>query len=64
MDISSIGNVPAAISQAETGDGLAIAALRKSLSIQAQSAAQLIASIPQPAASGPSNLGQGVNTFA
>jgi hypothetical protein len=64
MGISSIGSVPAAISQAETGDGLAIAALRKALDIQAQSALQLIQALPQPVASGPANLGQGVNTFA
>ena len=38
--------------------------LRKSLDLQAQSAQQLIAALPQPAANNPPHLGNTVNTFA
>ena len=64
MDISSIGSVSSALSQAQTGDAVAIAVLKKSLDIQAQSAMQLIQAIPQPATVSTPNLGNGVNTFA
>lgn len=64
MDISSVGNVSAAISQAGTGDAVAITVLKKSLDIQAQSAMQLIQALPQPAPSSPPNLGNGVNVYA
>lgn len=64
MDISSVGNVSAAVSQAGTGDAVAITVLKKSLDIQAQSAMQLIQALPQPAPSSPSNLGNGVNVYA
>ncbi len=64
MDISSVGNVSAAVSQAGTGDAVAITVLKKSLDIQAQSAMQLIQALPQPAPSSPPNLGNGVNVYA
>jgi len=64
MDINGVGNVSAALNQAGTGDAVAIAVLKKSLDIQAQSAMQLIQALPQPAPSNPPNLGNGVNTFA
>ena len=64
MDISSVGNVSAALSQAGTGDAVALAVLKKSLDIQAQSAIQLIQALPQPAPSTPPNLGNGVNVYA
>lgn len=64
MNISSVGSVSTALSQAETGDAVAIAVLKKTMDIQAQAALQLIEAIPQPAASGPPNLGRSVNTLA
>ena len=65
MDISIIGSVSAAVSQAATGDAIAIAVLRKTLDLQAQGALQLIQALPQPAsvASVVDGLGQGVDTF-
>lgn len=64
MDISSMGSASAAVSQASTGDAIAIAVLSKSLDIQAQSALQLIQALPQPTTNNPPNLGNSVNTFA
>lgn len=64
MDISSAGNVTAALSQANTGDAVAIAVLKKALDIQAQGALQLLQALPQPAASNPPNLGNSVDTFS
>ena len=64
MDITSIASTATALSQARTGDAIAIAVLRKSLDIQEQSAAQLIQALPQPTTNGPSNLGNSINTFA
>lgn len=64
MDISSVGSISSAVNQAQTGDAVAIAVLKKAIDLQAQGALQLIESLPQPAATGSANLGQGVNTFA
>lgn len=64
MNINSVGNAPAALAQAATGDAVAITVLKKSLDIQAQSAMQLIQALPQPAPSSPPNLGNGVNVYA
>lgn len=64
MDIASVGNVSAALSQAKTGDAVAITILKKANDIQAQSAMQLIQALPQPAGNNPPNLGNSVNTFA
>ena len=64
MDVSSIASASTAISQAKTGDAVAIAVLRKSLDIQEQGALQLIQALPQPATNSPPNLGNSVNTFA
>lgn len=63
MDINSIGHVPAALSQANTGDAIAITVLKKALDIQAQGALQLIQALPQPVPSGTPNLGNKVNTY-
>lgn len=64
MDINSIGNVSAALSQANTGDAVAITVLKKALDIQAQSALQLIQALPQPAPGSTPKVGNGVNTYA
>ncbi len=64
MDISSVGNVSSALSQASTGDAVAILVLKKAMDIQAQGAMQLIQALPQLPAINPPNLGNGVDTFA
>jgi len=64
MDISSVANASAALSQANTGDAVAIMVLKKAIDIQAQSALQLIQALPQATANNPPNLGQNINVFA
>ena len=66
MNVNSVGSVPASLASATTGDAVAVTVLRKSLDLQAQSALQLIASLPQvQAAPGTTpTLGNRVNTFA
>lgn len=64
MDISNVGSISSVLSQAQTGDAIGIAVLRKALDLQAQTATQLIEALPQVAASNPPNLGNTVNTFA
>lgn len=64
MDISSVSSLSTAASQAQTGDAVSIAVLKKAIDLQAQGALQLIDSLPQPTTNSPPHLGQGVNTFA
>lgn len=64
MDIGSIGSVASALSQAKTGDAVAIAVLKKANDIQSQTALQLIQALPQPAAGVTPSLGNSVNAFA
>jgi hypothetical protein len=64
MEIGNVGSVSAALSQAQTGDAVAIMVLKKANDIQAQSAMQLIQALPQPAGNNPPNLGNSINTFA
>lgn len=64
MDINSIASVSAALSQAKTGDAVALAVMRKSNEIQEQSARELLKALPEPNTNSPPNLGNAVNTFA
>lgn len=64
MSINNVGNVSAALGQAGTGDAVAITVLKKAIDIEAQSAMQLIQALPQPVASNPPNMGNGVDTYA
>lgn len=65
MSIDSISQISPAISQANTGDAVAILTLKKSLATQASAALQLIHSVPQaPSASNPPHLGQSVDVSA
>lgn len=64
MEIGSVGSVSSALAQARTGDAVAVAVLKKANEAQAQTAAQLIQAIPQPATGGTPGLGESVNTFA
>lgn len=62
MDISSVGAASSALSQANTGDAVAITVLKKTMDLQAQAALQLIQSLPQTA---PVNgVGGKINTYA
>jgi hypothetical protein len=63
MDISSIGGLTSALSQATTGDAVSIAVLKKAMDIQAQSAMQLLEGLPQ-VASNPPNLGSAIDVKA
>lgn len=67
MDVgsaSSIARAASQMSEARTGDAVAIAVLKKAMDIQAQSAAQLIQALPPVPAVSPPNLGNAVNTYA
>ena len=66
MNVNSVGTVPASLASAATGDAVAITVLKKVLDVQAQSAMQLIAALPQPqpAPGTTPTLGNSVNTFA
>lgn len=64
MDISAVAGAAAALSSSPTGDAVGTLVLKKALDIQAQNAAQLIQSLPQPQYNNPPNLGQGVDLFA
>lgn len=64
MDIGSIGNVASVLSQAQTGDAVALAVFKKANDMQAQTAAQLIQALPQPTAGVTPSLGNNVNAFA
>jgi hypothetical protein len=64
MNINSVGSTSSAVSQASTGDAVAISVLKKTLEVQAQSAMQLIQALPLPTTNSPAHLGNNVNTFA
>lgn len=67
MDVGSASSIASAASQmseARTGDAVAIAVLKKAMDIQAQGAAQLIQALPPVPAVNPPNLGNAVNTYA
>ena len=63
MDISSIASLSTALSQTNAGDQVATAVLRKAMDIQAESAAQLLQSVP-PMPGNPPNLGNTVDVKA
>ncbi|MBS1144712.1 MAG: hypothetical protein H6R14_2118 [Proteobacteria bacterium] len=60
MDVSSVGGLSSALSQAQTGDAVGMLVLKKAMDIQAQSAMQLLQALP-PVASNPPNLGNSVD---
>ena len=63
MDISSIGSLNTALTQASTGDAVSTLVLKKALDIQAQSATQLLQALPS-IPSNPSHLGNSVDIKA
>jgi hypothetical protein len=62
MDIGSVGAVSSALTQAKTGDAVAISVMKKAIDLQAQGALQLIQALPQPAAV--NGVGGNINTYA
>lgn len=63
MDITSMTGLSAVLSQTRTADAAGIAVLKKAMDIQAQTAVQLLQSLPQ-AASNPPNLGNNIDVKA
>ncbi|THF56554.1 YjfB family protein [Pseudothauera rhizosphaerae] len=64
MDVTAVASLATSLSQARTGDAVGVLVLKKAINLQAQHAAQLIAALPQPAASNPPNLGQNIDVRA
>lgn len=60
MDVSSIGSLSTALSQAQTGDAVSTLVLKKAMQIQEQNALQLLQALP-PVANNPPNLGNSVD---
>ncbi|NTV68676.1 MAG: putative motility protein [Azonexaceae bacterium] len=60
MDVSSVGGLSSVLSQAQTGDAVGTAVLKKAIDIQAQNAMQLLQALPQ-VSSNPPNLGNSVD---
>ena len=63
MDVTSIGSLSTALSQAEVADAVGIRVLKKAMDIQEQSALQLLQALPQ-LPSNPPNLGQNIDVKA
>lgn len=60
MEVGNVSSLAMQTSQGQTGDAVNITVLKKAMEIQAQSAAQLIASVP-PVASNPPHLGKNID---
>lgn len=60
MDVSSIGSLSTALSQAQTGDAVSTLVLKKAMQIQEQNALQLLQALPQ-VTNNPPNLGNSVD---
>jgi hypothetical protein len=60
MDMASIGNMSTSLSQARTGDAVAVLVMKKAMDIQEQTALQLLQALPQTS-SNPPNLGNSVD---
>jgi hypothetical protein len=60
MDMASIANMSTSLSQARTGDAVAVLVMKKAMDIQAQTALQLLQALPQTS-SNPPNLGNSVD---
>jgi len=63
MDISSIGSLSTALTQASTGSEASMLVLKKAIDIQAQTAMQLLDALPQ-VANNPPNLGNSIDVKA
>ncbi|MCB4359981.1 YjfB family protein [Quatrionicoccus australiensis] len=63
MDVSSVGTLSSALSQAQTGDAVSTLVLKKAMDIQAQNAMQLLQAVPQMP-NNPPNLGNSIDVKA
>jgi len=63
MDVSSIGSLSTALTQAQTGDAVSTLVLKRAMDIQTQSAMQLLQALPQ-VTNNPPNLGNGIDVKA
>lgn len=63
MDVGSIASLNPALSQARTGDAVAVLVMKKAIDAQAQAALQLLQALPQPAGN-PPHLGNSVDVRA
>ncbi|MDE2440542.1 MAG: YjfB family protein [Betaproteobacteria bacterium] len=63
MDITLTTSLNSVLPQTQTADATGIAVLKKAMDIQAQTAMQLIQSLPQTS-SNPPNLGQNIDVKA
>lgn len=64
MDVGNIASMSSALSQAKNSDAVGLSVLKKAMNIEAQTAAQLLQALPQPAANNPPHLGNSVDIFA
>jgi len=60
MDISSLGSLTSAVSQAQTGDAVGTLVLKKTMNIEEQNALQLLQALPQ-VPNNPPNLGNSID---
>jgi len=63
MDVSSVGSLSSALSQAQTGDAVSTLVLKKAMDIQEQNAMQLLQAVPQMP-NNPPNLGNSIDVKA
>ncbi len=63
MDVSSVGSLSSALSQAQTGDAVSTLVLKKAMKIQEQNAMQLLQAVPQMP-NNPPNLGNSIDVKA
>ena len=64
MDVTEIAAAATALSQQRAANDVQMAVLKKAMSIEGQSALQLVQAATQPTSNNPPNLGNSVNTFA
>lgn len=63
MDVSGLTGLSATASQAQLGNAISVAVLKKAMEAQEQGALQLLQALPQPA-NNPDHLGQNVDVKA
>lgn len=63
MDVTGLGSLSSAMSQAQNGDTVGTLVLKKAMQVEAQGAMQLLEALPQPP-SNPEHLGQNVDVKA
>ncbi len=65
MEMSGIGSLTSALSQAKTGDAVGTLVLKKALDIERQNALQLVEALPQAGGvNNPAHLGRSVDVKA